>query len=67
MVGTCSHCYFKIHECLVASSTWDSTLKNLSWRVDVQSKARHIDQLNQPSVIVELKVGPAGKEEVWIL
>ena len=36
----------------------------MSWRVDVQSKARHINQLNQPSAIVEMKLGSAHTDTV---
>ncbi|XP_003382677.1 PREDICTED: COMM domain-containing protein 1-like [Amphimedon queenslandica] len=54
----------KIHEQLSAQAVWDSQLKAINWRVDVQSKARHIDQLNQPSAIVEMKIGKSCTEEV---
>lgn len=56
--------YIQIHEQLVANSSWSSHLKNISWRVDLQTKARHIEQINQPSAIVEMKLGPAGNKEV---
>lgn len=42
----------------------DSRLKGISWRVDIQSKARHIEQLNQPSAIIEMKLGKADADKV---
>ncbi|KAL4238894.1 Copper metabolism (Murr1) domain containing 1 [Mactra antiquata] len=48
----------KIHEAVIARSTWNNTLKNVSWRIDIQSQARHIDQINAPTAIMELKLGP---------
>ncbi len=55
---------FQIHDQLVADSTWSAQLKNFSWRVDVQTKARHIDQINQPSAILEMKLGSAANDTV---
>ncbi|XP_065884501.1 COMM domain-containing protein 1-like [Dysidea avara] len=46
----------KIHDTLVKDSTWDNQMKSLNWRIDVCTKARHLDQLNQPTAIVEMKL-----------
>lgn len=46
----------KIHETLVKDCVWDNQLKNVSWRIDVCTKSRHLEQLNQPSAIVEMKL-----------
>ncbi|XP_072030848.1 COMM domain-containing protein 1-like [Amphiura filiformis] len=46
----------KIHESMVAKNTWGNTLKSLSWRIDIKSQAKHIDQLNTPTAIVELQI-----------
>ena len=54
----------QVHERVIADCVWESRLKSLNWRVDIQSKARHIDQLNQPSAIVELQLGPATSDKV---
>ena len=35
---------------------WGSRLKGLSWRVDVKTKARDIEQLNQPTAIMEMQL-----------
>lgn len=48
----------KIHEAVIAHSTWNNTLKHVSWRIDIQSQARHIDQINAPTAIMELQLGP---------
>ena len=31
----------------------------------MRTKGRHLDQLNQPSAIVEMKLGPASTEKAW--
>lgn len=48
----------------MTGSVWDNSLKDLSWRVDVRTKARYIEQLNQPSAIVEMKLGEASDDKV---
>ena len=35
---------------------WDNQLKSINWRIDVCTKSRHLEQLNQPSAIVEMKI-----------
>ncbi|PKU36523.1 hypothetical protein llap_13172 [Limosa lapponica baueri] len=52
----------KIHESLVNQSRWDNVLKNMSWRVDLKSQSRHIDQINTPVAIVEMELGKNGQE-----
>lgn len=54
----------QIHERLVAGCVWDRHLKGVSWRVDVRTRARYLEQLNQPTGIVEMKLGPAESESV---
>ncbi|XP_002736623.1 COMM domain-containing protein 1-like [Saccoglossus kowalevskii] len=46
----------KIHDSVISQSTWNSTLKSVSWRIDLKTQARHIDQLHTPSAIVELQL-----------
>ncbi|XP_070576865.1 COMM domain-containing protein 1-like [Ptychodera flava] len=46
----------KIHDSIVSQSTWNNTLKNVSWRIDLKTQARHIDQLHTPTAIVELQL-----------
>ncbi|XP_041467943.1 COMM domain-containing protein 1-like [Lytechinus variegatus] len=46
----------KIHEKVVSQSIFGNTLKDVSWRIDIKSQAKHIDQINMPTAIVELKL-----------
>jgi len=46
----------RIHESLIEESTWNQRLKGLSWRVDVKSRTRTVDQLSVPCAIVELQL-----------
>lgn len=48
----------KIHEAIISKSTWNNTLRNVSWRIDIKSQARHLDEINAPTAIMELHVGP---------
>lgn len=70
MFGLCVWCagmqgiVLQIHERLVASCVWDQQLKGVNWRVDVRTKARYLEQLNQASAIVEMKLGPAESDLV---
>ena len=43
---------------------WGQRLKGVSWRIDVKTKGRHIDQLNQPTAIMEMQLGKDGSEKV---
>ncbi|NWQ99810.1 COMD1 protein, partial [Paradoxornis webbianus] len=51
----------QIHESLVSQSRWDHVLKNISWRVDLKSQLRHVDQVNTPVAIVEMELGKSGQ------
>lgn len=31
-------------------------MKSINWRIDVCTKSRHLEQLNQPSAVVEMKL-----------
>ena len=46
----------KIHDVIVDKSRWNSRMKELSWRIDFKSRTRHVEQLNTPVAIVELKL-----------
>lgn len=35
---------------------WGNHLDSFSWRIDVKTKARHLDQLSQPTAIMEMKI-----------
>ncbi|CAI8013435.1 COMM domain-containing protein 1 [Geodia barretti] len=53
----------KVHEQLVKKSVWGDRLKQVSWRVDVKTKSRHIDQINTPTGIIELQLGKEDSEK----
>mmetsp|Transcript_115334 Transcript_115334/g.162143 ORF Transcript_115334/g.162143 Transcript_115334/m.162143 type:complete len:183 (+) Transcript_115334:119-667(+) len=48
-----------IHDQLVKKSSWNDTLTGSSWRLDVLAKTQHIEELSEPSAIMELKVDKA--------
>ncbi|XP_078261836.1 COMM domain-containing protein 1 isoform X2 [Rhinoraja longicauda] len=47
----------KIRECLINQSKWENCLRNFSWRVDLKTQSRHLDQINTPVALVELELG----------
>ena len=46
----------RIHESLISRSKWNTSLKSCNWRIDVQSRAKHVDQMNSATAIVELQL-----------
>ena len=52
----------KIHESVIAQTSWNNTLKQMSWRIDIQSQTRHVDEINTPTAFVELHIGPNDKQ-----
>ena len=46
----------QIHDTLVKGCVWDNEMKSINWRIDVCTKSRHLEQLNQPSAVVEMKL-----------
>ena len=55
----------QVHEQQVKKSVWGDRLKQMSWRVDIKTKSRHIDQLNTPTGIIELQLGKEEEEKVY--
>lgn len=51
----------KIHESLINQSKWENSLKNISWRIDLKTQSRHIDQMNSPVAIVEMELEKNGQ------
>ncbi|XP_067901745.1 COMM domain-containing protein 1-like, partial [Heterodontus francisci] len=41
-------------------------LRNLSWRIDLKSQSRHLDQINIPVAIVELELGKNNQESEFL-
>ena len=52
----------KIHDVLVQKSSWNNKLKDINWRIDLKSQARHLQQINTPVAIVEMQVEKRTKE-----
>lgn len=46
----------KIHDVMVQKSSWNNKLKNVSWRIDLKSQGRHLQQINTPVAIVEMQL-----------
>jgi len=46
----------KVHEQMIQKASWNNKLNSMAWRLDVLTKSRHIEELNNPAAIVELKV-----------
>ena len=57
-----SHSLTQIHQQLMEQNPWGKRLKAFSWRIDVKTKARHIEQLNQPAAIMELQLSASNKD-----
>jgi len=52
----------KVHDVLVSQSIWTNKLSSVNWRIDVKTKSKVIQDLNQPAAIVELEIKtPEGK------
>lgn len=52
----------KIHDVLVQRSSWNNKLKDISWRIDLKSQGRHLEQINSPVAIVEMQIEKRGTE-----
>lgn len=46
----------RVHDVLVKRACWNDGLASMSWRVDVLTSSQHVDELNSPAAIMELKV-----------
>ncbi|EKX42335.1 hypothetical protein GUITHDRAFT_153589 [Guillardia theta CCMP2712] len=53
----------KIREEATKQSFWGNNLKRLSWRVDVSTKSRYVEDLNEPCAIMELNMSNARDED----
>lgn len=52
----------KIHDVMVQKSSWNNKLKDVSWRIDLKSQGRHLQQINTPVAIVEMQLENRSKE-----
>eukprot|EP01132_Coremiostelium_polycephalum_P005769 gene5769-7179_t len=46
----------KIHEILYKQTRFNNSLQKMSWRLDLKTKSKQEEDLNEPSAIVELKL-----------
>ncbi|XP_043917207.1 COMM domain-containing protein 1 [Protopterus annectens] len=56
----------KIRESLINQSRWENALRNMSWRVDLKTQSKNVDQINTPVAIVELELGKNGQESDFL-
>ncbi|XP_069090306.1 COMM domain-containing protein 1 isoform X3 [Pleurodeles waltl] len=56
----------KIRESLITQSRWDNSLRAMTWRVDLKSQSRFMDQVNAPVAIVEMELGKNGQESDFL-
>ncbi|KJE97454.1 hypothetical protein CAOG_010128 [Capsaspora owczarzaki ATCC 30864] len=43
------------------AQVWNNRLASLSWRIDVKTKSRHVENINEATSIVELKIAQLDK------
>eukprot|EP01118_Nematostelium_gracile_P010347 TRINITY_DN3553_c0_g1_i1.p1 TRINITY_DN3553_c0_g1~~TRINITY_DN3553_c0_g1_i1.p1 ORF type:complete len:145 (-),score=44.56 TRINITY_DN3553_c0_g1_i1:15-449(-) len=53
----------KVHERLVNESTWNNRLEKLSWRIDSKTKSRKVNEMNELTSIVEMKLASSEKKQ----
>ncbi|KAN0016113.1 hypothetical protein ACTFIU_006067 [Dictyostelium citrinum] len=46
----------KIHEIIYKTTRFNNSLQKISWRIDVKTKSKEINEINEPVSIVELKL-----------
>jgi len=46
----------RIHESLVEGCIWNSRLRDVSWRIDIKSQFRNVEQVNTSTAIIEVKL-----------
>ncbi|XP_062912131.1 COMM domain-containing protein 1 isoform X2 [Mobula hypostoma] len=56
----------KIRECLINQNKWENCLRNFSWRVDLKTQSKHLDQINTPVALVELELGKNDQESEFL-
>ena len=42
---------------LLNKCKWNDSLLQFSWRIDVKTKSRHQEKLNEPTAIIEFNIG----------
>jgi hypothetical protein len=46
----------KIHDSIVSQTMWGNSLQKISWRVDLKSQSRSVEQINATTAIMELHI-----------
>lgn len=46
----------RVHESVLQSCVWNNRLRNISWRIDVKSRSRAMEQLSVATAVVELEL-----------
>ena len=46
----------RVHESVLRSCVWNSWLRNISWRIDVKSRSRTVEQLSAATAVVDLEL-----------
>lgn len=57
----------RIHETLVKSSVWNNELSDIRWRVDIKSRSRRVDEINQSSAVVELQLNNSTTSDLVVV
>lgn len=53
----------KIHESIISETMWGNTLQKVSWRIDLKSQARHVNEINSPTAIMELHISDSLEKD----
>ncbi|KAG2467338.1 COMD1 protein, partial [Polypterus senegalus] len=56
----------KIRDSVINQNRWENGLCNISWRVDLKTQSRNMDQINIPVAVVELELAKSGKESEFV-
>lgn len=46
----------KVHQTLVQKSSWNASLSNVAWRIDVKNNSKHAPEVNQPTAIMQMRI-----------
>eukprot|EP00293_Proteomonas_sulcata_P015138 CAMPEP_0184302884 /NCGR_PEP_ID=MMETSP1049-20130417/12750_1 /TAXON_ID=77928 /ORGANISM="Proteomonas sulcata, Strain CCMP704" /LENGTH=177 /DNA_ID=CAMNT_0026614279 /DNA_START=147 /DNA_END=680 /DNA_ORIENTATION=+ len=56
----------KVQEVVRSKSFWGNKLQRMSWRVDVTSQSRRVEEINQPCAIVEVQIGSQASNPEFV-
>jgi hypothetical protein len=52
-----------LHQTILDKCKWNDSLRRFSWRIDVKTKSRYVESINEPTAIVELNIGQHDRPE----